>query len=117
MEGEELQQRDPGQGVIEDKWSDLFAGSASATGEEELLRIASKYSFQISARQIKALLYLEHLAYGLPEPFRGQLTTLVVRWLELKENNNSDIFVMKALEYISLRKFFNENSFKVDIQK
>jgi hypothetical protein len=105
------------QGIIEDRWSDLFSGSASATGEEELLRIASKYSFQISARQIKALMYLENLAVSLPDPWGRQLRRIVTRWLELKENNNSDIFVMKALEYISLRKFFNENSFKVDIQK
>ena len=115
MEGEDFSTK--GEGIIEDKWADLFSGSASATGEEELLRIASKYSFQISARQIKALLYCEHVAAMVPAPYSVQLRNLTRRWLELKENNNSDIFVMKALEYISLRKFFNENSFKVDIQK
>ena len=43
--------------------------------------------------------------------------SFVDRWLELKQYNNSDAFVMKALEFISLRKFLNENSLKVNIDK
>jgi len=102
---------------LEDAFQDLFKTSASGTGEEELLRIASKHAMQLSAAQIKVLLYLEWQAEIYPDPIRGQIRTFIARYLELKQNNNSDIFVMKALEHISLRKFINENSMKVNIEK
>lgn len=100
---------------LEDAFQDLFKSSASGTGEEELLRIASTYSRQITARQIKAVVYLEWIAKQHPQGEKIQ--RFVDRWLELKQYNNSDAFVMKALEFISLRKFLNENSFKVQIEK
>jgi len=103
---------------LEDAFSNLFKTSASGTGEEELLRIASRYSMQLTASQIKVLLWLEWAAdTQAPPTQRAWIHAFVGRWLSLKENNNSDVFVMKALEYISLRKFLNENSFKVNIEK
>jgi len=102
---------------LEDAFQDLFKTSASGSGEEELLRIASKHAMQLSAAQIKVLLYLEWQAVSYPDPYKQQLQDFVERYLELKQNNNSDIFVMKALEHISLRKFINENSMKVNIEK
>jgi len=102
---------------LEDAFQDLFKTSASGSGEEELLRIASKHAMQLSAAQIKVLLYLEWQAPIYPEPYRSQITTFIHRYIDLKQNNNSDIFVMKALEHISLRKFINENSMKVNIEK
>jgi len=109
---------------LEETFSDVFKTSTSGTGEEELLRIASQYSLQITAKQIRLLLYLEWTAdeYENSESetkkiMAIKLRNFVKRWLELKQNNNSDMFVMKALEFISLRRFLNENSFKVDIKK
>lgn len=103
---------------LEDKFTDLFNTSVSGTGEEELLRIASQFSLQLSAKQIKALLFLEDYAtITESEKTKGRLKEFVKRWLELKQNNNSDLFVMRALDSISLRKFINEGSFKVDIKK
>lgn len=117
---------------LEDAFSNLFKSSVSGTGEEELLRIASNYSLQITAPQIKILLYLEHkaetfdLAYTYAKTTQLQakyrfianyLRMFVRRWLELKQHNNSDIFVMRALDSISLRKFINENTLKVNIEK
>lgn len=103
---------------LEDAFANLFKTSASGTGEEELLRIASRYSMQLTAAQIKVLLWLEWAAETQAPPHqRKWIHNFVGRWLALKENNNSDVFVMKALEYISLRKFLNENSFKVNIEK
>jgi len=43
--------------------------------------------------------------------------SFIERWLELKQYNNSDMFVMRALDSISLRKFIGENAFKVNIEK
>lgn len=117
---------------LEDAFSKLFKSSVSGTGEEELLRIASDYALQINAHQIKLLLYLEHRASqyrqmaALPQ-FKAKaawyewqanyLTTFVFRWLDLKRHNNSDVFVMRGLDSISLRKFINENTLKVNIEK
>ena len=106
---------------LEDEVSKIFRTSVSGTGEEELLRIASTYSRQLSAQQIRIILYLEDLAYVFFN--QGKLHTaqrirnFVTRWLELKQFNNSDVFVMKALEFISLRKFINENTMKINIDK
>ena len=102
---------------LEDAFQNLFKTSASGTGEEELLRIASNYSLQLSAKQMKALLYLEWWIPKLPEEEKERVRAFIRRWLELKQNNNSDLFVMKALEHISLRKFINENTMKVNIEK
>lgn len=102
---------------LEDKVASWLQSSVSGTGEEELLRIASTYSRQISARQIRCLLYIEMVAAVSPEETKKLLTQFIERWLELKQYNNSDIFVMKALEFISLRKFINENTMKLNINK
>lgn len=117
---------------LEDAFGQLFKSSTSGTGEEELLRIASDYALQIKASQFRCLLYLEHKAsaFELAAKSAGTarmkaqwsyaaiyLHEFVRRWLELKKHNNSDIFVMRALDSISLRKFINENTLKVNIEK
>lgn len=102
---------------LEDAFQGLFKTSASGSGEEELLRIASNYSRQISGAQMRILLYLEDLAQSLNEKKAKRLQHFLTKWLEYKQYNNSDIFVMKALEHISLRKFINENTLKVNIEK
>jgi len=107
---------------LEDAFANLFKSSTSGTGEEELLRIASRYSLQLSAHQIRLLLFLEQKAWHMADSEKfpqtsKRLRNFVQRYLELKQHNQSDIFVMKALEFISLRKFLNENSLKVNIEK
>lgn len=118
---------------LEDAFGKLFKSSVSGTGEEELLRIASDYALQITAPQIKCLQYIEHWADKLRmmakrpdldanvklyyEWQASQLSTFAFRWLDLKRHNNSDVFVMRGLDSISLRKFINENTLKVNIEK
>jgi len=116
---------------LEDAFGQLFKSSTSGTGEEELLRIASDYALQIKASQFRLLLYLEHKAssFELAASYASKkhkaqyeyaaryLHNFVFRWLELKKHNNSDVFVMRALDSISLRKFINENTLKVNIEK
>lgn len=102
---------------LEDAFQSLFRTSASGTGEEELLRIASTFSMQITTRQMKALLYLEWASASQTPEMRKQITRFVSRWLEFKQHNNSDLFIMRALDSISLRKFVGENAFKVNIEK
>jgi len=105
---------------LEDAFQNLFKTSASGTGEEELLRIASTYSRQIDSSQILCLLYLEYRATQLKDTHEISaqlLHSFVDRWLELKQYNNSASFVVRALETISLRKFINENSLKINVAK
>jgi len=103
---------------LEDAFQGLFKTSASGTGEEELLRIASKFSMQVTMRQAKVLLYLRWKANTTTnERLKARLNEFIAGWLEHKQYNNSDVFVMRALDSISLRKFIGENAFKVNIEK
>jgi hypothetical protein len=114
----EFVEETPPEENLEDAFQSLFKSSTSGTGEEELLRIASTYSRQISARQIKVLLWMEWEAATTDDPKKAlRYRTFVDRWLELKQYNNSDMFVMRALDSISLRKFIGENAFKINIEK
>lgn len=103
---------------LSEAFSHLFE-QTTGTGEEELLRIASNYSLQLTGSQIKRLLLLLVIATfkdpGDKEFLR--IESFIDKWLELKQHNNSDLFVMKALEFISLKKFLGENSIKVNVEK
>jgi len=103
--------------ALETQFQELFGGAESPGGEEEMLRIAAKYSRQLNARQIKVLLFLQWASVLTSEVEAKAIRSFVDRWLEWKQFHNSDIFVMRALENISLRRFINENSMKVNIEK
>lgn len=106
---------------VEDKFQSLFGSSVSGTGEEELLRLASSFSRQYSAKQIKIILWLELKAHEFEETGRTigarAIRSFIERYENLKQYNNSDIFVMKALDSISLRKFINENTLRINLDK
>jgi len=107
---------------IEEAFADLFKGGTTSTGEEELLRVASKYSMQLTTAQMKCLLYIAWTANKIeadnPKSFVPlQLRDFVKKWLEFKEYNNSAPFIMRVIDFISLRRFLTEQSFKVDIKK
>lgn len=106
---------------LEDSWQSLFGSTVSGTGEEELLRLASSYSRQYSSTQIRILLYLGYRA-DLYEAQGNiykakQLRNFVEGYEKLKQYNNSDAFVMRALDSISLRKFINENTLRINVEK
>ena len=102
---------------VEDAFQGLFSSASSGSGEEELLRIASQFALQITAPQIRVVLFLKDVALKRGGEVASRINAFVDEWLRIKSHNNSDIYIMKALEYVSLRKFLNEQSFKVDIQK
>lgn len=102
----------------EELFSGLFGASASGTGEEELLRIAAKYSLQLSGRQIRCLIKLNMLADQIPNtPTSLALHSLITHWLEHKQHHNSGMYVMAALDSIALRRFITTEAFKVNVQK
>lgn len=99
---------------------DLMQDSVSAGGEEEMLRIASEFSLQLDADQIRAILFLEmfsaRLAVILPEEGKW-LKNWCSEWRKLKKNNHSDQFMVAIMDRISLRKYFNDQTFRVNIDK
>jgi len=107
---------------IEEAFADLFKGGTTGTGEEELLRVASKYSMQLTTAQMKCLLYVVWQADKFEFAYNDSKTAetlrnFVKKWLEFKEYNNSAPFIMRVIDFISLRRFLTEQSFKVDIKK
>lgn len=95
-----------------------FFGSMSSGGDEELLKVASKHAMQLTARQIRCLNYINWWADTTTvESDRVALRNFIIKFLEYKQNNNSANFVMVALNSISLRRFLNENSVKVNVEK
>jgi hypothetical protein len=101
---------------LSDLFSSLFEQS-SGTGDEELLRLATTYSRQLTGYQMKGLLLLEMIAKTRKEKEKEMLEDFVFRYLELKQYNNSALFIMKALDSISVKRFLGENSIKVAIEK
>lgn len=103
---------------LEDAFQGLFKDSSSGSGEEELLRIASRYSLQLSAAQCRALLYLQDKASTLKDENKKiRLNNFVENWLKFRQYCGSEMFITKALETISLRRYLNESSFKVNVEK
>lgn len=106
---------------LEKSFQSLFGTRLSGTGEEELLRLATTFSVQLSARQVRILMYINFL--GDYYTATGEIKKAAVfhsfvrRYIEYKQYNNSDVFVMRALDSIALRKFMNENTFKVQVEK
>jgi len=106
--------------TLEDKMQAAFGGTFSGTGEEELLRVASKFSLQYSGAQIRILTYLEDLALrykGRNKIMHDRIKGFISMYCDLKQYNNSDMFVMTALEAISLKKFMGENALRVNVEK
>jgi len=106
---------------LEDSFQDLFKASVSGSGEDELLRIAADFSMQLSAAQVRCLCYLHDKAIALREKKKEiiaeRLEKFVENYLRYKRNNNSANFVMQALGAISLKKFINENTVKINLMK
>lgn len=101
------------EGIIEDAFS-----QQSGTGEEELLRIATKFSVQMTAQQMRTLMICQMIAEREPNHRNAKmLTNITSRWLEMKQYHGSMLYVMRALDSIALRRFVNENSVKVNVQK
>lgn len=93
----------------------------AGTEEEGLLRVASKYSIQLSGYQLKVLIFIDYVADVIEK--KGfideaeRLRNMKRRYLELKQYNRSDMYIVKILEYISLKNFLGENAIKVNIEK
>lgn len=104
--------------------ADKFQALLSTTGggdDEALLNLASSFSVQLSASQIRILLALNFFADVLVvEGNEGQakvLRSFLIKYIDLKKYHGSDFFVMRALDSVSLRRFMQERPIGVDVIK
>ena len=100
---------------------DTFVESLQSGGDEELLRVASAHARQYTSDQIKVLIFLGMLVkiYNYQgDDLTAELVQFVIdEFKELKRYNNSDRFVMRALDSISLRRLMNNDSINFQLKR
>lgn len=108
--------------TLADKFQALLGSSSVGSEDEKLLEVASNFSVQLSASQLRILVGLKLFANVLDEvekkPEQAQILRQFVKdYVELKKYHGSDFYVMRALDSISLRKFMQERPIGVDVLK
>lgn len=82
----------------------LVGSGTTAGGDEELLRIASDFSIQLNADQIRCLARLTALAKSVGGKTGETLDAFVKKYLEMKKLHLSNNFIMAAIDCIALRR-------------
>jgi len=106
---------------LAERFQSLLGSSTTGGDDEKLLELASKFSLQLSASQIRILMAI-NLISDIAEKEGDEKGSFVLRsfsrkYLELKQYHGSDFFVMRALENVSLRKFMAQQPINVDVIK
>lgn len=90
---------------------------SSGGGDEELLRIASNFSRQITGRQQRtmAMLYMFGISKG------GEIEKKITKFLDYymtnKQYHESGPFVMRALDAIAVKRYIDPGAVKVNVNK
>lgn len=93
---------------IEKSASDLLLEKlGSGGGEEELLKVASKYSLQLSGLQMRGIMLLKLIKSYCNDTDKARIDEFCEEYIKMKEFNGSDLFIMSALREISLKKFIS----------
>lgn len=79
----------------------------SSGGEAELMDIASKYALQLSGIQMRGLMLLYSIRPHCDPIDQERIDNFIVKYLEMKRNNGSDMFIMALMREISLKKFIS----------
>jgi len=80
---------------------------SSSGGEAELMDIASKYALQISGIQMRGLMLLYMIKPLCTTEDSERIDKFTAKYLEMKRNNGSDMFIMALMREISLKKFIS----------
>ena len=84
---------------LESAFGDMFSKSISATGEEELLRIASDHAKQYTSEQMMGIVLLEWIKEKAKNTQTKREIEVVIQTIDkLKRYHHSDEFVMRALD-------------------
>lgn len=102
--------------------ADLMAnfGDTSGGSDEEMLKIASNYSLQMSGRQIACLMKLKMfaLSYGhLNKTLLSDIETFIKEYLELKHFHESGPFIRAVIGDLSLKRIIPNDATKVNVMK
>lgn len=102
----------------ENAFTAMFSGAQSASGDQELLRVATDFAPQYTGEQMRTLCYIYGLIARRPDSFFAKMVEPILdKYVLFKRNHDSALYVQAALDSIALRKFVNENTMKVNIQK
>jgi len=93
---------------LEQTLSDVFGGSSFS--DDDLLKTVDKHALQLTATQIKGILWLKSFNNPLIERLVGD-------YLEIKHHNRSGELIIQALNAISLRKFISQFRFNINTTK
>jgi len=103
----------------EDVFQDVFGASSSGSGEEELLRIGAGFSRQLTSAQIQTLVFMRIIARDtrVNEVLRSTLALVSEWYMDYKQYNQSKEYVMRMFDSVSLRKYINQDAFKINVMK
>lgn len=98
----------------------MFGKGASAGGEEELLKVVAEYAIQISAQQMRVLMWLRD--FGLRQKEKNpmlaiRIDTFIAEWREYKKNHQTVESILKANEAINLGKWIKAGLIDINVQK
>jgi len=107
--------------ALADRFQQLLGSSMSGGEDEKLLELASNFSVQLSAAQVRTLIAVNMFADVLDSKGKIDqakiLRSFLKKYLDLKKYHGSDFYVMRALDSISLRKFMSQTPIGVDVIK
>jgi len=114
----EKEKREP---TLQEKFEAVLSSSSAGGDDERLLDLASSFSVQLSAAQIRILLALNFYSDGLVsqgmEDEAAAIRSFVREYLRLKKYHGSEFYVMRALDAISLRKVLQDRLVGAEIIK
>jgi hypothetical protein len=93
---------------LETEFQSIFGSSSFS--DDDLLRVVEKHTLQLSAQQIKGILWLKSHR----NPYVNEL---IDDYLEIKHHNKSGELIVGALNAISLRKFISQFRFNINTTK
>jgi len=117
------EEKDIAEESLEDLFQEDIMGNAfegtSIDGDAQLLEVASKHTLQLNGEQIKVILYVDHIMelMEFPQVEKTAWANFKKNYILYTSHNNSQPFIQQVLGHISLRRFINENTLKVSVDK
>lgn len=96
---------------------DLEQFFGSGAEEEGMWKIVSKFAAQLDEMQILALTKLEYIAKICSPDVHDRLMAFIDRYLELCNNRNTAMFMVRMAEMNALKHYFTGIEGKIQVQK
>lgn len=95
-------------------------GSSSGGGDEEILKLASKYALQLNPFQMGTIMRLKMFAidYGESNPkLQIKIATFLKEYLDLKHYHESGMFIQRIIADLSLKRIIPQDATKINVMK